>query len=449
MNMAKILMGTMGMVGHVTPGLPIARKLIERGNQVWWYTTSKFQKKIESAGATYLPMTLGYDFDDLELDTAFPGRNNLKGIAQLKWDIKHVFADAIIGYTQDLEQFVAEIQPDVMLVDNAFAAAGVIHAKTGIPWATYSVTPLGISSRDTAPNGLGMLPDTSFIGRMRNRALYALFNNLIFRDVNTYSNQLMKQMEMPPIRQNIFDTTLSPFLFIQPTDATFEYPRSDLPAQVHYVGPFLPAPSQDFVPPVWWDEMIYGNRPVVHVTQGTVTTETDQLTIPTIQALANEDVLVVVTTGGKPVDSLHMDELPANVKVESFIPHYHLLPHVSVMVTNGGYGGVQTALANGVPLIVAGATEDKPEVANRVAFSKTGINLKTNTPTVEQIRAAVQQILADPVYRENPQTMRERMRRFDAANEASALLERLAKTRMPVLRSALRATGEMRAVRAV
>jgi UDP:flavonoid glycosyltransferase YjiC (YdhE family) len=30
------------------------------------------------------------------------------------------------------------------------------------------------------------------------------------------------------------------------------------------------------------------------------------------------------------------------------------------MVTNGGYGGVQAALANGVPLVVAGATEEKP-----------------------------------------------------------------------------------------
>ncbi|HSS97679.1 MAG TPA: nucleotide disphospho-sugar-binding domain-containing protein, partial [Terriglobales bacterium] len=280
-------------------------------------------------------------------------------------------------------------------------------------------------------------------------ALYFLFNSVLFRDVNVYTSQLMKQLEMPPIRQNIFDSTLSPFLYIQPTDATFEYPRSDLPAQVHYVGPFLPAPSKDFVPPAWWDMMVNGNRPVVHVTQGTVTTETDQLTIPTIKALANEDVLVVVTTGGKPVDSLHMDDLPANVKVESFIPHYHLLPHVSVMVTNGGYGGVQTALANGVPLIVAGATEDKPEVANRVAFSKTGINLKTNTPTMEQIRDAVKQILADPAYRDNAQTMSERMRRYDAANEASALLERLAKTRLPVLRSALRATGEMRTVRAI
>ncbi len=43
-----------------------------------------------------------------------------------------------------------------------------------------------------------------------------------------------------------------------------------------------------------------------------------------------------------------------------------LLPRVDVMVTNGGYGAVQRALAAGVPIVAAGRTEDKPEVAARV-----------------------------------------------------------------------------------
>jgi UDP:flavonoid glycosyltransferase YjiC (YdhE family) len=44
-----------------------------------------------------------------------------------------------------------------------------------------------------------------------------------------------------------------------------------------------------------------------------------------------------------------------------------LLPHVDAMVTNGGYGGVQQALAHGVPLVVTGDSEDKPEVAARAS----------------------------------------------------------------------------------
>ena len=67
-----------------------------------------------------------------------------------------------------------------------------------------------------------------------------------------------------------------------------------------------------------------------------------------------------------------LGELPANVHAEPFIPFGHLLPHVNVMVTNGGYGGTQFALAYGIPLVVAGETEDKMEVAARVEWASSG-----------------------------------------------------------------------------
>jgi UDP:flavonoid glycosyltransferase YjiC (YdhE family) len=80
------------------------------------------------------------------------------------------------------------------------------------------------------------------------------------------------------------------------------------------------------------------------------------------------------------------------------VPFKPLLPYVKAYVTNGGFGGVQYALANGVPIVAAGATEDKPEVANRVAYSGVGINLRMNQPTSEQIRVAVRQVLTHERY---------------------------------------------------
>jgi UDP:flavonoid glycosyltransferase YjiC (YdhE family) len=75
------------------------------------------------------------------------------------------------------------------------------------------------------------------------------------------------------------------------------------------------------------------------------------------------------------------------------------MPHVDVMITNGGYGGVQHALAHGVPLIVAGETSDKAEVAARVDFSGAGIDLGTAAPSPAAIRAAVDAVREDDGYR--------------------------------------------------
>lgn len=64
--MARFLIGTVPLVGHVNPTLPIARKLVERGHEVWWYTGKLFQAKVEATGARYVPMSAGFDFSDLK-----------------------------------------------------------------------------------------------------------------------------------------------------------------------------------------------------------------------------------------------------------------------------------------------------------------------------------------------------------------------------------------------
>jgi MGT family glycosyltransferase len=225
---------------------------------------------------------------------------------------------------------------------------------------------------------------------------------------------------------------VSPFLFLEPTVPSFEYPRSDLPPQVHFIGALLPDASNGFSPPAWWPEVVNKKRPVVLVTQGTVATNPQELIAPTLQALATMDVLVIAA-GVKDTSSLALDPLPANARVESFVPFKSLLPHVDLYITNGGFGGVQFALAHGVPIITGGTTEDKPEVGNRVAYSGVGINLKTNTPTPEQIRTAVQTILSNPSYRQKARHLQAEITSHDAPTEAALLLEKLAKTKKSVL----------------
>jgi UDP:flavonoid glycosyltransferase YjiC (YdhE family) len=68
------------------------------------------------------------------------------------------------------------------------------------------------------------------------------------------------------------------------------------------------------------------------------------------------------------------------------------------MVTNGGYGGVHFALRHGVPLVVAGMTEDKIEVSARIEWSGVGVNLRTNRPTDAAVAAGVRRVLGDPSF---------------------------------------------------
>lgn len=433
--MARFLVGTIAAIGHVNPALPIVRQLVAQGHEVWWYTGQGFKAKVEATGAHHVPIRRGID---ITLPDSIPEewaerRDALTGFAQFKFYLKYAFIDAAVTQLQDLSEILLEFPADVLLCDVFFLGMSWLHEQTGLPWAGFGMSALPFNSRDTAPFGLAMQPNHLAFGQLRNSGLNWLSKNVLMRDVRIYLDQVRSRLGLPQKGQDFFGAALSPFLYLQGTTPSFEYPRRDLPAQIHFIGLSLQLPSADFTPPTWWQDL-QSETPVVHVTQGTIATQASNLIVPTLQALTNEAVLVVATTGGQAIEGLNLESVPANVRLEPFIPHAHLLPHVDVMVTNGGFNGVQMALANGVPLVTAGQTEEKPEICARVQWTGTGIDLKTNTPTPTQIRAAVQKVLASPDYKQNAQRFQEENRLYDSAARAATLLGTLAITKQPILR---------------
>ncbi len=92
------------------------------------------------------------------------------------------------------------------------------------------------------------------------------------------------------------------------------------------------------------------------------------------------------------------------------------------MVTNGGYGGVQAALSNGVPLVVAGDTEEKPEIAAHVGWTGAGLILDREAGAA-QVREAVRAVLERPAYRQRAQELRDIYGKLDAGQESATLIE--------------------------
>ena len=184
---------------------------------------------------------------------------------------------------------------------------------------------------------------------------------------------------------------------MQFTVRSFEYARSDEPSTVAFVGPLSATGSRASLPE-WWADLD-GTRPVIHVTQGTVAnTDYDQVIAPALRALADDDVLVVVTTGGRPVSTL--PPLPVNARAATYLLYDELLPRTSVFVTNGGYGGVQHALRYGVPIVATGGKEDKPEVGARIAWSGVGRRIRSERPTPRALRRDILAVLNQPRYRQ-------------------------------------------------
>lgn len=415
--MARFLISTMPASGHVNPALPLARRLVERGHEVRWHTGTEFRRQVEATGAGLAPRVHAPRFEDLRPDGGRRGPGALSDFAT------RLFVDPTPGQLRDYRSIYEGFPFDAVVHDGIGQGPALLAAGGGPPWATLGISPLMLSGPDVGPVGTGWGPARSGWERTRNAAVNGLVERLMLRPATEALNRVRAEAGLAPLARGttLFDVLLSPHLHLQCTVPSFEYPRRRLPARVRFVGPMLPAPAPTFAPPAWWPDL-EGGMPVVHVTQGTVATEASQLLEPTLRGLAGERVLVVATTP----DPEALGEVPGNARVAPLIPHPILLPRVDILITNGGYGGVQAALAAGVPMVAAGASQDKPEVCQRIAWSGAGVDLRTGSPTPERAREAVLRALVDPAYRAAADRMRAECAGHDAAGEASELLERLA-----------------------
>ncbi|MEV4518076.1 nucleotide disphospho-sugar-binding domain-containing protein [Dactylosporangium sp. NPDC049525] len=419
--MARFLFASMPSAGHTNPLKPIARALVDAGHAVDWYAGLRMLPGIAGTGAAFVPMHPELDQHGDTFDDNHPGRAGRTGLAGIRWDLKHLFLDPVPRQVEELHALHTAQRYDATIADMGFVGASAFHELTGAPWISVGISPLPVPSRDTAPFGTGLPPSASFAGRLRNRALYALMDRVLLRDVQRHWQGIRARLELPPTSASPL-SNISPALHLQNGVSSFEYPRSDLPPQVRFVGSLDAGPAAGFTPPPWWPDVTSGGRPVVHVTQGTIAnSDLSALVTRTIRVLADADVLVVATTGG--ADPSVLGPLPSNARAAAFVPHGALLPYTTAMVTNGGFGGVQTALAHGVPLVVAGVTEDKPEVAARVAWTGAGLRLRSAAPADEDLRAAVQRVLTEPSFAAGAGRLRDAYARLDTRAELLRLIE--------------------------
>lgn len=430
--MSRFLVATYPSPGHIGPAAAIVRELTGRGHEVRWYTGRRFADVVTGSGAHFCGMPDAVDWDYEDLNAAFPGRAGLKGLKHGQFDLTEIFVRPLGVHLPALKALLSDEPADAFVSHTIFYGGGWLHELGGPPNATLGDTCLAYPSRDAAPYGMGMVPMGGWVGHLRNRAMGAIGRSTFLAPVTKAAREVRVGLGLPPVALRGLEFGLSQYLHIQLCPRGFEYPRSDLPPHVHFVGAPVPPKPAEFDPPRWWSRLS-DSKPVVLVTQGTIANDPRELLGPCLEGLAGKDLFVVATTGG--ADPVGLGTPPPNAVVEKFVPYAALLPHVDVMVSNGGFGSVQLAIANGIPVVVAGISEDKKEVTAHVGWSGAGINLCTQRPTPTQVAEAVSRVLTEPKFRERSMALQSQTSGTTAEVSAADLLERLAATHSQVART--------------
>jgi MGT family glycosyltransferase len=402
--MANILVAASPAPGHFNPMLSVAKHLSSIGHSIAFLSGSLFRDQAVALGFRFVPLTGKAGFNYMRLDEEFPERAAAKpGPEALNAECIYTGIDPIPDQYRAIRKILSEGAVDLIVTDVYFW--GVFPMLLGPrdarpPVVTFGVLPLILSSRDVSPfSG----PDTSLEGRLRNQLETQQFYAMM-QPAATHFNEVLHSCGSPNLPEFFMDCAGHlPDRFLALTAEAFEYPRSDMKKTIQFIGNLMPNAHGNTSMPGWWDSLDE-SKPVVLISQGTIANrDFSQLIEPAIAALANEQMTVIVAAGRPDLEAIRLPGgiKPENTKIENFIPFERILPKVNVFVTNGGFGSVNLALSKGVPMVVGGDTEDKMFTAARVGWTGTGINLGTGRPSGEQIRNAVQAILADKSYKKN------------------------------------------------
>ncbi|HEU4977552.1 MAG TPA: nucleotide disphospho-sugar-binding domain-containing protein [Solirubrobacteraceae bacterium] len=371
----RVLAYTSPERGHLYPTMPTLLELAERGHDVSVRTRAEDVELLRALGLDAGPVDRRIrevPHDDYAARTP---------VGAIRRDARSFAARAPIEL-EDLRGAVAEQSPDVLLLDSTAWGAAVAGELSGLPWAFIAHFPLPLRSREAPPYGLGVAPRPGAAGRARDALLRAVVLGPLERMVVSPLNELRAQhglSPLPPDGHHMY-AEWAP-LTLAYTAFPFEYPRSDWPERVRMVGPGAWDPPGDA--PAWLEQI---DRPLVLVTCSSEFQDDGKLAVTAVQALAGEDVAVVVTTAG--VDPASVPGAP-NARVERFLPHAPLLARAECVVCHAGMGITQKALAAGVPVVAVPFGRDQFEVARRVQVCDAGVRLSATRLRADRLRAAV------------------------------------------------------------
>lgn len=375
--MSRVLAYTSPARGHLYPITPILDELGRRGHEISLRT-------LESE----VPLALGRGF------RAAPISPDIEGIEHDDWRARNpraalvhamrVFTARAQYEVPDLRQAIAHERPDALLIDiNCWGALAAAEAWGG-RWSTFCPYPLPLSSPDAPPFGPGLRPARGALGRMRDRLMRPLVTGVLERAMLPPLNLVRGDLGLAPYA-NADEMFRRPALLIYMTAEPFEYPRRDWPSNIVMVGPCEWEPPSEV--PAWLDAI---KDPIVLVTTSSEFQNDGRLVEASLKALADESIAVVATLPAGDPTHLH---IPANARVERFVPHGPLLDRAVCAVTHAGMGATQKALSRGVPVCAVPFGRDQLEVARRVEVADAGTRLPATRLNPERLRQKVHEAM--------------------------------------------------------
>ncbi|MGH7998637.1 MAG: glycosyltransferase, partial [Brasilonema sp.] len=258
--MNRFLFCTYGASGHINPTLPVAIALKQCGHEVAILTSTKYADTVRNSGLTYIaPRTWEATLEKVEPEP--PTRNPFEMFSRVLATVRTVFLHDSPLQAHDLRAAMRDWSADVLVGSNATGGVSLVAEQERIPWATHSLTiACMLPSRDLPRFGMGAVRPHTPIQLFQTRLLNRLVDSLM-SPLSHEWNTLRAKERLPRRNVSLLQNLISPYLYTIPSSTAFDFPRSDLPPQVHYVGPCLWKEGKGVMV---WENPFQDDKPLVY-----------------------------------------------------------------------------------------------------------------------------------------------------------------------------------------
>ena len=398
----------------------LARKLRERGHEVFFTCLAEAEPMVRAAGLDFFP----YGESLLpagDLHRRLQILSQLSGTEALEFTLS-LFVDLCRAGLEDGERVLRELRPDALVLDSTSRGLNLVAMHLNLPFIHVSNAlhldlsghaPLCVYDWPHQPGPEGYARNTE-----GSRAFLNMFAPIFALEQNYVARVgLPVDVENPmPYRSTLAHLTQTP--------KEFDFPGDHWPANFHYTGPWHDPslrPAVEFP----WDQLT--GEPLIYASMGTLQNGSERI-FGAIAAAAQTPGHQLVLSIGKNLDPDKIGTLSVNTIVVTSTPQIEVLKRASLCITHAGLNTVLESLTAGVPMVAIPITNDQPGVGARIAHTGTGVVVPLNTLAgelaVQKLRNAIETVLNDPSYRENAQRIQQAIVRTNGLNMAADLIDR-------------------------
>ena len=376
--------------GHLNPLIALSRKLISRGHRVTLFQEAELEDQVRLQGLEF------YSISNVYKSVGKDQRNTLHNfcanITPLSQVIERIAYDMEISL-QEMPNVLTHTKVDVLVMDEIILTGPTIAQVLNLPYFVISTS---------LPHRFGWSVSNRTSGNRYPLYRASSLDNLLLQvsafrtsgPIGRKLDDLRKSLRLEPIARIMKD--FPPLAHITQLPQCLDLPRSVLPEDFHYTGPFvdqLTRPSVKFP----WNRL--DDKPMVYATLGTAGKEQPSILRMIAEACHEINLQLVVSLGGRSYTNM-LEGLAGDALVVKDAPQLELLKKAALVITHGGLNTVLETLMEGKPMIAIPIAYDQPAVAARLARQRVAVVLPIARLSCTQIRMAMTKVLRDPGYRE-------------------------------------------------